>query len=142
MKKMLIYQVTVAVLALFFFYSCRLDVLEPELTNAPINQPVQDSRLNYLNYELNAQNFSIDNSIPINFNVNKASLYLSILAHNSGLIKIEILNAAQSTIFKTQLSGNIPTYTRSFSDTEFSRLKISTEEFTGKLILRLTAGLE
>ncbi len=142
MNKNNIIRLVITLSAFLTFYSCRLDVLEPEITKAPLNQPVQDSRLNFLNYELNAQNFYTSNSIPINFNVNKASLYISILAHQKGLIKIEIINASQSTVFRAELANNVPAYTRNFSETEFAKIKISTDDFTGKLILRLTAGLE
>lgn len=132
----------VLTIILLLAVSCRLDVIEPEITSAAINQPVQDSRLNFINYELNAQNFSGNASIPVNFTVNRATLFLSVLAHNSGNIELEITNNDQSIIFKSQFSNNFPAYNRRFTDQELSRLKLTITEFTGRLIVRMSAGLQ
>lgn len=130
------------IIILFLAVSCRLDVIEPEITTAAVNQPVQDSRLNFVNYELNAQNFSGNASIPVNFTVNRATLFLSVLAHNGGNIQLEITNNNQTTIFKSQFSNNFPAYNRSFADQELSSLKLTITDFTGRLIVRMSAGIQ
>lgn len=134
--------ISITVLIPFVISSCRLDVIEPELTTASVNQPIQDSRLNFINYELNAQSFSDNTSIPVNFNVTRTTLFLSVLAHNSGNVQVEVTNNSQTTIFKTQFSDNFPAYNRSFNDQEISRLKISVTDFTGRLIVRMSAGIQ
>lgn len=127
---------------LLLITSCRLDVIEPELTSAAVNQPIQDSRLNFINYELNAQSFSGNTSISANFNVKRATLFLSVLAHNGGKVQVEITNNSHATIFKTQFSDNFPVYNRNFNDQDISQLKISITDFTGRLIVRMTAALD
>lgn len=123
-------------------YSCRMDIIEPEPINIALNQPVQENRLNYLNYELNAENFSSTTSIRLNFNVQKARLFLTIISHISGNVQIEVKDVAQSTVFKTELRNNIPSYVRTINEPDQASILISSKDFSGKLRLRLTSAVE
>lgn len=128
-----------AVILTLFSSSCRLDVVEPDLIVTETNKPSQDIRLNYLNYEVVAENFNNDTSIPISFNVGRASIYITLLEHNNGHVHIEIRNSNQQTVFRTELHNNLPSYTSSLSEPNLSRLYISHQDFTGKFKIRISA---
>lgn len=130
---------------LFFFLlvnSCRLDIIEPEKIESEINQPNQESRLNYLSYELNAENYSFNSVIPLNFSVNKSTIFMTLLSHTKGSVRIEIKNLNEDVVFRTELFDNLPSYSRNFSVSNFSRLTITTKDFSGKFKVLLTPLIE
>lgn len=122
--------------------SCRLDVVEPEKIESEINQPNQESRLNYLSYELNAENYSFNSVIPLNFSVSKSTIFMTLLSHSNGSIRIEIKNLYEDVVFRTELFDNLPSYSRNFSVSNFSRATITTKDFTGKFKVMLTPLIE
>lgn len=122
--------------------SCRLDVVEPEPIDTEINQPSQENRLNYLNYELYGENFSTSAIIQLNFSVSKATLNLTLIGHTNGEVKVEIKDMGQLVVFRTELSDNIPTYSRPLNDPHQSFLIVSPNNFTGKLRIRITPRFE
>ncbi len=142
MKRQILYSHFIIICTLLVLSSCRLDVIEPESISAAINQPLQESRPNFLSYELNAENFSRNSSIPLNFNVSKATLYISLIGHSTGSVIIEIINTNQNIIFQRDVADNLPSFVTNFSETDFSRLKIESTDFSGKLIIRLTAQID
>lgn len=123
-------------------YSCRMDIVEPEPIDIALNQPIQENRLNYLNYELNAQNFSFTTSIHLNFSVQKATLFLTIISHTGGNVQIEIKDITRSTVFKTELWDNLPSFVRTINEPDQASIIISSKDFSGKLRLRLTSVVE
>lgn len=129
-------------LAFILITSCRLDVNEPEPFISELNQPVQENRTNYINYELNAEDFSKATVIQLNFSVKKATLILSLQGHSNGNVKIEIKNITQTVIFRTELTDNLQTYVRSLTEPDQAKLTITPQNFTGKLRIRITSGLE
>lgn len=122
--------------------SCRLDVVEPEPIDIEINQPFQENRLNYLNYELNGENFSTSAVIQLNFSVSKATLNLTLIGHSNGEVKVEIKDTGQTVVFRTELSDNIPIYSRPLNEPHQSLLTITPNSFSGKLRIRITPRIE
>lgn len=122
--------------------SCRLDVVEPEPIDTEINQPFQENRLNYLNYELYGENFSTLAIIQLNFSVSKATLNLTLIGHSNGEIKVEIKDTGQTVVFRTELSDNIPAYTRPLNEPHQSLLTITPNSFSGKLRIRITPRID
>jgi hypothetical protein len=119
-----------------------MDIVEPEPIDIALNQPIQENRLNYLNYELNAQNFSFTTSIHLNFSVQKATLFLTIISHTGGNVQIEIKDITRSTVFRTELRDNLPSYVRTINEPDQASIIISSKDFSGKLRLRLTSVVE
>ncbi len=141
MKRFLI-NIGLVTLLFLLSTSCRLDVVEPEKFGSEINQPIQESRLNYLSYEINAEDYSGNSVIVLNFNVNKSTLFMTLLDHNNGSVKLEIKNSYEDIVFRTELIDDLTSYTRNLSVSNFSRLYISINNFSGKFKIRITAKIE
>lgn len=130
---------------LFFVLSlvaCRMSVIEPEPINIEPNRPNQENRLNFFNYELNAENYNTTSTIRLNFSVSRATMVLTLLEHSNGNVNVEIKDPGQSTVFKTQFRDNFPSYIRTINEPDQASMILSFENFSGKLRIRLSSTVE
>lgn len=141
MKKVINYIIFVLLLT-FFLNSCRMDVVEPITIESEVNQPLQDNRINFISYELVAEDYSGSASIPLTFSVSKARIFMSLIEHNTGSVLLEIKNANQQTVFHTEVDGNIISYFRNISDPNLSRLYITHQNFSGKFKIQISSVTE
>lgn len=119
-----------------------MDVVEPITIESEVNRPLQDNRLNFINYELVAEDYSGSTSIPLTFSVERARIYMSLIEHNEGTVLLEIKNANQQTVFHTEVDGNIISYFRYISDPNLSRLYITHHNFSGKFKIQISAVID
>ncbi|MFO7525808.1 MAG: hypothetical protein R6W68_10165 [Ignavibacteriaceae bacterium] len=141
MKKLNIF-IFIIIPAGLLLFSCRMDVVDPIIIESETNNPLQDTRLNFLNYELVADDYTGSTSIPLSFSVSRARIHINLIGHTEGLVQLEIKNANQQTVFHTEMKDNYTSYIRNLSDPNLSRLFISHQNFTGKFKIQILAAVD
>lgn len=141
MKKPIIFIIILFPVVLML-YSCRMDVVDPIIIESETNIPLQDTRLNFVNYELVSQDYTSSTSIPLIFSVSRARIHINLIGHSEGLVKLEIKNENLQTVFHTEMNDNYTSYIRNLSEPNLSRLFISHQNFTGKFKIQILAAID
>ncbi|QQS37288.1 MAG: hypothetical protein IPM56_04850 [Ignavibacteriales bacterium] len=122
----------------FILNSCREEIVPPGNPAGNINEPVQESYIDYYTFKINASNITFSKIDYTYFNATTNYLSFSLLDHKSGHVDLEIWSRNNVIIYSTRftkdfsrtiitIDGNVP---------ELIRIKLN--DFTGKVSIELS----
>lgn len=118
---------------LFFSVSCREEIIPPDNFIENVNEPVQVRNFNSFVLLLNAENFTMNMSIPPNFTSVKTRFNIKLIDYGSGYTTISVLDNNSVERFR-YFAGDEVTYDSELLDGFVPvSIQIRTSDFSGKL---------
>ena len=118
---------------LFFSVSCREEIIPPDNFIENVNEPVQVRNFNSFVLLLNAENFTMNMSIPPNFTSVKTRFNIKLIDYGSGYTTISVFDNNSVERFR-YFAGDEVTYDSELLDGFVPvSIQIRTSDFSGKL---------
>jgi hypothetical protein len=118
---------------LLIFVSCREEVIEPDNFVENVNEPVQINERNSYIFLLNAQDFSMNLSVPAYFNSIRTRFNVTLLDYRSGYISIAVEDFEEHERFRYFGAEDVSYYSDLLDGYILKTINIRTVNFSGKI---------
>lgn len=122
---------------IFIFTSCREDIIEPGNFAGNVNEPIQESKLNYYNFLISAENLSSRFSAKTNFYYSTTKILFTITDIENGSVYIGVNDENGATLYNSFIQSDVQNRYGKISGAIPDRINISFNNFTGKIRLSL-----
>jgi hypothetical protein len=130
--------ITIYLISIFIFTSCREDIIVPGNFAGNINEPIQENELNHYTFLINAQNLSSNFSANTNFNYSITKILITITDIEKGSVNIGIEDEIGTSLYNSFIQSNVQSQYRKISGAIPDKIYISFYNFTGKIRLSLS----
>ncbi len=113
------------------FLSCNDSINSEDWQNS--NTPAIGNTTNSFAFAIAANNFSIDDDYPVNFNTGSLSLGLAITNFRNGGGKLEFINSRDSVFYSVSLNSNMAYGNKDITGEIPAKIHISLTNFSGQL---------
>ena len=120
-------------IVLIFFSSCREEIIEPDNFVENVNEPVQINERNSYIFLLNAQDFSMNLSVPASFNSYRTRFNVTLIDYESGYISITVKDFDQQERFRYFVAEEVSFHSDLLDGYVLKTINISTVNFSGKI---------
>lgn len=117
---------------------CREEILEPYNPAGNVNQPFQETKLNYVNLVFTGEKFSAEFDVELNFNSSESRILISVVDRKEGNVTVNILNENNSSIYKATIETEVPNLIDRIRGNIPNVVKINCSQFSGKFRLQLS----
>ena len=128
---------TIYLIIIFIFTSCREDIIVPGNFAGNVNEPIQESKLNYYNFLISAQNLSTRFSAKTNFYYSTTKILFTITDIENGSVNIGVKDENGATLYNSFIQTDVQSQYGKISGAIPDRIDISCNNFTGKIRLSL-----
>ena len=128
MKKILLLSAS-----LLIFVSCREEVIEPDNFVENVNEPVQINERNSYIFLLNAQDFSMNLSVPAYFNSIRTRFNVTLLDYRSGYISIAVEDFEEHERFRYFGAEDVSYHSDLLDGYILKTINIRAVTFSGKI---------
>ena len=124
-----------AILSIVFilFSSCREEIIEPDNFVENVNEPVQINERNSYIFLLNAQDFSMNLSVPASFNSFRTRFNVTLIDYESGYISIAVKDYDQQERFRYFVAEDVSFHSDLLDGYVLKTININTVNFSGKI---------
>lgn len=113
--------------------SCREEIIEPGNLIGKINEPVQLRENNSYMFLLNAENLTMDMSVPLYLNSIRTRFSIKLIGYESGYTSVAVQDNQDMEKFSYFINREISYYTELLDGYVPATIKIRTNEFTGQI---------
>lgn len=113
--------------------SCREEIIEPGNLIGKINEPVQLRENNSYMFLLNAENLTMDMSVPLYLNSIRTRFSIKLIGYESGYTSVAVQDNHDMEKFSYFINREISYYTELLDGYIPATIKIRTNEFTGQI---------
>ncbi|MGB5287083.1 MAG: hypothetical protein WBQ32_09840 [Ignavibacteriaceae bacterium] len=118
---------------LIIFISCREEVIEPYNFVENVNEPVQINERNSYTFLLNAQDFSMNLSVPAYFSSFRTRFNVTLVDYESGYISIAVEDFDELERFRYFVAEDVSYHSDLLDGYVLKTINIRTENFSGKI---------
>ena len=126
-------KLTFLFIVLIFFSACREEIIEPDNFVENVNEPVQINERNSYIFLLNAQDFSMNLSVPASFNSYRTRFNVTLIDYESGYISITVKDFDQQERFRYFVAEEVSFHSDLLDGYVLKTINISTVNFSGKI---------
>jgi hypothetical protein len=126
-------KLTFLLIGLIFFSACREEIIEPDNFVENVNEPVQINERNSYIFLLNAQDFSMNLSVPASFNSYRTRFNVTLIDYESGYISITVKDFDQQERFRYFVAEEVSFHSDLLDGYVLKTINISTVNFSGKI---------
>ena len=126
-------KLTFLLIVLIFFSACREEIIEPDNFVENVNEPVQINERNSYIFLLNAQDFSMNLSVPASFNSFRTRFNVTLIDYESGYISITVKDYDQQERFRYFVAEEVSFHSDLLDGYVLKTINISTVNFSGKI---------
>ena len=126
-------KLTFLFIVLIFFSACREEIIEPDNFVENVNEPVQINERNSYIFLLNAQDFSMNLSVPASFNSFRTRFNVTLIDYESGYISITVKDFDQQERFRYFVAEEVSFHSDLLDGYVLKTINISTVNFSGKI---------
>ena len=126
-------KLTFLLIGLIFFSACREEIIEPDNFVENVNEPVQINERNSYIFLLNAQDFSMNLSVPASFNSYRTRFNVTLIDYESGYISITVKDYDQQERFRYFVAEEVSFHSDLLDGYVLKTINISTVNFSGKI---------
>lgn len=126
-------KLTFLLIVLIFFSACREEIIEPDNFVENVNEPVQINERNSYIFLLNAQDFSMNLSVPASFNSFRTRFNVTLIDYESGYISITVKDFDQQERFRYFVAEEVSFHSDLLDGYVLKTINISTVNFSGKI---------
>lgn len=134
--------ITIYLISIFVLTSCREDIISPGNIAGNVNEPIQENKLNYYTFLINADKLSANFSAKTNFNYSTTKIFLTTSDTEGGSVTIAVRDDSGASLFSSTILVDIQNQYRKISGAIPDRINISLANFTGKLKVTLSYVIE
>jgi len=134
--------IPIYLVCIFISTSCREDIIAPGNIAGNVNEPIQENKLNYYTFLINADKLSANFSAKTNFNYSTTKILLTTSDINGGAVTIGVRDNSGASIFSSTILIDIQNQYRKISGAIPDRINISLANFTGKLKVSLSYAID
>ena len=113
--------------------SCREEIIEPDNFVERINDPVQLSERNSYILLLNADNFTMDLTVPTYFSSVRTRFNLTLIDYESGYTSVSVQDFNTTERYRFFIAEDVSYHTELLDGYTPATIKIHTENLSGKL---------
>ena len=124
---------TLLFVILIISFSCREEIIEPDNLVGNINEPVQITERNSYIFLLNAQNLSMNLSVPVYFGSPRTRFNFTLIGYESGYTNVSVQDLSNVVRFRYFINEDVSYHTELLDGYVPSTIKIDTENFSGKI---------
>jgi hypothetical protein len=121
--------------------ACREEIIEPDNFVGKINEPVQVKERNSYTCLLNAKNLSMDLSVLTYFSAARTRFNIRLIDYESGYMSISVQDLSNLERFRYYAAEDVSYHTELLEGYVPSTIKITTDNFTGKIIIEFRKTL-
>jgi hypothetical protein len=129
--------IIIYIIILFTFTSCREDIIAPGNLAGNVNEPIQESKLNYYSFLISAQNLSSRFSAKTNFYYSTTKILFTITDIENGSVSIGVKDENGATLYNSFIQTDVQSQYGKISGAIPDRIDILFNNFTGKIRLSL-----
>lgn len=129
--------IIIYIIILFTFTSCREDIIAPGNHAGNVNEPIQESKLNYYSFLISAQNLSSRFSAKTNFYYSTTKILFTITDIENGSVSIGVKDENGATLYNSFIQTDVQSQYGKISGAIPDRIDILFNNFTGKIRLSL-----
>jgi hypothetical protein len=118
---------------LFISFSCREEIIAPDNFVETINDPVQLRERNSYILLLNANNFTMDLSVPANFTSIRTRFNVTLIDYESGYTSVSVKDYNSVERFRYFIADDVSYHSELLDGYVPDNIKIRTENFSGKV---------
>jgi len=118
---------------LFISFSCREEIIAPDNFVETINDPVQLRERNSYILLLNANNFTMDLSVPANFTSIRTRFNVTLIDYESGYTSVSVKDYNSVERFRYFVADDVSYHSELLDGYVPDNIKIHTENFSGKV---------
>lgn len=118
---------------LIFCSSCREEIIEPDNFVENVNEPVQINERNSYIFLLNAQDFSMNLSVPAYFSSFRTRFNVTLIDYESGYISIAVEDYDEQERFRYFVAEDVSYHSDLLDGYLLKTINIRTENFSGKI---------
>jgi len=118
---------------LFISFSCREEIIAPDNFVETINDPVQLRERNSYILLLNANNFTMDLSVPANFTSIRTRFNVTLIDYESGYTSVSVKDYNSVERFRYFVADDVSYHSELLDGYVPINIKIHTENFSGKV---------
>ncbi len=120
-------------LILLFLFSCREEIIVPDNFVENVNDPVQLRELNSYILLLNANNFTMDLTIPASFTSFRTRFNVTLIDYESGYTNVSVKDNNSIERFRYFIADDVSYHSELLDGYVPNSIKIHTSNFTGKV---------
>ena len=113
--------------------SCREEVIEPDNFVENVNEPVQINERDAYTFLLNAQDFSMNLSVPAYFSSIRTRFNVTLIDYESGYISISVEDYDERERFRYFVAEDVSYHSDLLDGYVLKTINIRTERFSGKI---------
>ena len=126
-------KISLLLIILLIALSCREEVIQPDNFVENVNEPVQINERNSYIFLLNAQDFSLNLSVPASFNSYRTRFNVTLIDYESGYISITVKDFDQQERFRYFVAEEVSFHSDLLDGYVLKTINISTVNFSGKI---------
>jgi len=126
-------KLTFLAILLIFCSSCREEIFEPDNFVENVNEPVQINERNSYIFLLNAQDFSMNLSVPAYFNSIRTRFNVTLLDYRSGYISIAVEDFEEHERFRYFGAEDVSYHSDLLDGYVLKTINIRSVNFSGKI---------
>ncbi len=135
-------KISLLIIICITFISCREEILEPNNPAGNINQPFQENKLNYFNIVMTASNLTYEFEVDLNFNSSDSRIFISVVDRQKGNVTVNVLSENKNLIYVASIETEIPYLIDRIRGNVPNKVKISCNDFSGKLRVQLSRAVQ
>ena len=114
-------------------YSCREEIIEPDNLVETVNNPVQVRESNSYILLLNAENFTMNLTVPANFTSIRTRFNITLIDYESGYTRISVQDYNSVERFRYFIADEVNYHSELLDGYVPTNINIHTENFSGKV---------
>ncbi len=118
---------------LLLSFSCREEIITPDNFVETVNDPVQLRERNSYILLLNANNFTMDLTVPANFTSIKTRFNVTLIDYESGYTSVSVQDYNSVERFRYFVADDVSYHSELLDGYVPDNIKIHTENFSGKV---------
>ncbi|HEY7751426.1 MAG TPA: hypothetical protein VH917_03970 [Ignavibacteriaceae bacterium] len=123
---------------ILLFASCREEIIAPGNFAGNINEPIQLNNRNSFTFLINADNFSMNTSVPASFNTSASRISITLLDRESGFVFVGVRDSENAERYRHTISSDTNNFTEVIDGFIPKTIQIRTQTLSGKLKIQLT----
>ncbi len=120
-------------LVLLFSFSCREEIIAPDNFVETVNDPVQLRERNSYTLLLNANNFTMDLTVPASFTSIRTRFNVTLVDYESGYTSVSVQDYNSVERFRYFIADDVSYHSELLDGFVPINIKIHTENFSGKI---------
>lgn len=121
------------IVIIFVTFSCREDIIEPGNFVGKINEPVQLRENISYTFLLNAQDLTMNLSVPLYFSSSRTRFNIRLVGYETGYTSIAVQDYNMVERFSYFVAEDVSYHTEVLDGYVPSTINIMTDNFTGKI---------